>query len=303
MILLYIKKYNQNTDEGSNNLSTTSINNYKISGNNAIRTTETPNNNDVIYDNLAAPTRKEKFRTNTASFKLGSTETELNKRKNSSPIICELDTPVSTKTVSSKPSRVDFDVVIDKSSKQESPRSSKIKNCPVIEVKQTVKHSDEQVNTRKEIQTAQTENINNADNNTVQENNEEWRKGTTLILEDSTISGLIEKKMSRNRKIKVRYFPGAKIKDMYHYAIPLLEKKPENIILHLGTNDAPYKSEIDILKDLIELKGFILEKLLSCKKITLSLPTVRTDRENARKNNENLTNRLKNTRYTLYNAR
>ena len=29
------------------------------------------------------------------------------------------------------------------------------------------------------------------------------------------------------------------IKDMYHYAIPLLEKKPENIILHLGTNDAP----------------------------------------------------------------
>ena len=73
-------------------------------------------------------------------------------------------------------------------------------------------------------------NISNADNNTVQENNEEWRKGTTLILEDSTISGLIEKKMSRNRKIKVRYFPGAKIKDMYHYAIPLLKKKPENII-------------------------------------------------------------------------
>ena len=84
--------YNQNTDEGSNNLSTTSINNYKISGNNAIRTTETPNNNDVIviYDNLAAPTRKEKFRTNTASFKLVSAETELNTRKNSSPIICEL---------------------------------------------------------------------------------------------------------------------------------------------------------------------------------------------------------------------
>ena len=29
-------------------------------------------------------------------------------------------------------------------------------------------------------------------------------------------------------------------------AIPLLEKKPENIILHLGTNDAPYKSGTDI---------------------------------------------------------
>ena len=53
---------------------------------------------------------------------------------------------------------------------------------------------------------------------------------------------------------------------MYHYAIPLLEKKPENIILHLGTNDAPYKFDTNILKDLIELKNFILEKWPSCKK-------------------------------------
>ena len=62
MILLYIKKnnYNQNTDEGSNNLSTTSIHNCKTSEN-VIRTTETPNNNDVINYNFAAPTWKEKF--------------------------------------------------------------------------------------------------------------------------------------------------------------------------------------------------------------------------------------------------
>ena len=117
-----------------------------------------------------------------------------------------------------------------------------------------------------EFQTALTEDTNNADNNTVHKNNEEWRKGTTLIFGDSTLSGLSEKKMSRNRKIKVRYFPGAEIKDMYHYAIPLLEKKPENIILDLGTNDAHYKSVTNILKDLIELKDFILEKLPSCKK-------------------------------------
>ena len=51
----------------------------------------------------------------------------------------------------------------------------------MIEVGQTVKHPDEQVNTRKEIQTARTESINNTDNNTVQQNNEEWRKGSTLI--------------------------------------------------------------------------------------------------------------------------
>ena len=52
--------------------------------------------------------------------------------------------------------------------------------------------------------------------------------------------------MSRDKKNKVRYFPGAKIKDMYHYAIPLLEKKPENTIFYLGTNDSAYKSDFPI---------------------------------------------------------
>ena len=245
--MLYTKKNNnnQNADEDSCNLSTTSINNCETSENNVIRTTETPDNNAVKNDDLAAPTRKKKFPTNTTPFKHGSTETEFNNKKNSSRIIRKLNTPVSNisnnavEGFSSKPSDVDFDVVIDKPFKQESPRSSKTKNCPVIEVGQTIKHSDEQVNTRKEMKTVPTQNASNADNNTVQQNNKKWRKCTTLILGDSTISGLMEKKMSRNRKIKVRYSPGTQIKNMYYYAIPLLEKKPENIILHLGTNDAP----------------------------------------------------------------
>ena len=55
---------------------------------------------------------------------------------------------------------------------------------------------------------------------------------------DSAISGLIEKKMFRNRKIKVRYFPRPKIEDTHHCATPLLENKTENIILYLGTNNA-----------------------------------------------------------------
>ena len=99
--------YNQNRDEDSNNLSTTSINNYKTSENNIIRTTETPNNK-------TEPRRKDKFQTNTASFKLDSIRAELKKRKNSSPSIPEIDTPVSIKTISGKLSRVYFDIVIDK---------------------------------------------------------------------------------------------------------------------------------------------------------------------------------------------
>ena len=42
-----------------------------------------------------------------------------------------------------------------------------------------------------------------------------------------------------------------------------------------------------------ELKDFILEKLPSCKKMTLSSPTISTYEESAMRNNEVLINRLK----------
>ena len=69
----------------------------------------------------------------------------------------------------------------------------------MIEAGQITKHSDEQVNTRKEIQTAPTENTNNANNSAVQQNNEEWRKGTTIILGDSAISELMEKQENQSQ--------------------------------------------------------------------------------------------------------
>ena len=65
------------------------------------------------------------------------------------------------------------------------------------------------------------------DEEKVATSNEHWKNGTSLIMGisgQSTVSGLMAKKMSRNRKVKIRLFPGAKIKDMFHYAIPLLEK-------------------------------------------------------------------------------
>ena len=67
-----------------------------------------------------------------------------------------------------------------------------------------------------------------------------WKKGMTLIMGDSILSGLREHKMNHRRSLKVRYFPGARIADMKHYSVPLLMKQPERIILHIGTNDAPF---------------------------------------------------------------
>ena len=47
----------------------------------------------------------------------------------------------------------------------------------------------------------------------------------------------IANKTSRDDIILVKPFPGARTKAMKHYVSPNLEKKPDLIILHTGTND------------------------------------------------------------------
>ena len=65
-----------------------------------------------------------------------------------------------------------------------------------------------------------------------------WKKGTTLIVGDSILSGLKESKMSQKRLIKVETFPGAAVQDMKFFVVPHLKKKPDNII-YVGTNNVP----------------------------------------------------------------
>ena len=83
---------------------------------------------------------------------------------------------------------------------------------------------------------------------------EEWKPGTSLIVGNSMIAGLREANLLRIRKVKVPFFLGAKMKDFYYYLFPLLKKKPDNIILHFGTNYAPYKTEDKIYKELKSIK-------------------------------------------------
>ena len=109
---------------------------------------------------------------------------------------------------------------------------------------------------------------------------EEWKPGTSLIVGDSMIAGLREGKLSRNRNVNVRFFPGAKMKEFYYYLAPLLKKKPDNIILHFGTNDAPYKNEDEIYKELKCIKDFIKKRHPSCK-VYISAPILRLDNKNA----------------------
>ena len=86
--------------------------------------------------------------------------------------------------------------------------------------------------------------------------------------------------LSKTHPVKVRFFPGACMKNMYHYIIPILEKKPQHPILHVGTNNAADSSHQQIVNNLLALKQFIKGKLQNCN-VILSMLTKRCDNQKA----------------------
>ena len=90
---------------------------------------------------------------------------------------------------------------------------------------------------------------------------------------DSMLSCIDGTRMSKKFNIKVRLFPGAKTDDMFHYLVPLLEKDPEYVILHVGTNDSVDHLSNDIISKI---------KVPSCK-VIISTPIKRHGNKKASK--------------------
>ncbi|XP_022785905.1 uncharacterized protein LOC111326225 [Stylophora pistillata] len=62
------------------------------------------------------------------------------------------------------------------------------------------------------------------------------RQKKVIIAGDSVLKHLQGHKMSRNSRVKVSSFPGCTMEDMQDFVKPVLRKKPDEIILHVGTN-------------------------------------------------------------------
>ena len=66
-------------------------------------------------------------------------------------------------------------------------------------------------------------------------------KPSIFIAGDSMIRDLKGCLMSRDKAVKVHSFPGAQLgascDDMENFLIPFINRKPDQILLHVGTND------------------------------------------------------------------
>ena len=118
---------------------------------------------------------------------------------------------------------------------------------------------------QKAINTA-TQNTKNSNNKTESDMPDKRKLPVTDILGDSMVKDIKGWKLSRStRKVVVKHFSGAKTKEMKSYVIPTVEQKPDNIILHTGTNDL---KNIDTPE---EITMGILNLAMTCKTDTNSV--------------------------------
>ena len=78
---------------------------------------------------------------------------------------------------------------------------------------------------------------------------------------------------------------------MYEKLNTLLINEPTNIILHIGTNGAPYKSSNIILKDILQLKAHVNPRLPKAH-VFISCPVLRFDNAKAGLTLQSLRNKL-----------
>ena len=103
------------------------------------------------------------------------------------------------------------------------------------------------------------------------------KQKSVLIVGDSMLNGIEENRICNEKfDVSIKYFSGAKICDIVKRTDEIVEKKPDCVILHVGTNNAPDIASNEILDELLSLKHR-LEKESSSTKVIISAPTTRTD--------------------------
>ena len=83
-----------------------------------------------------------------------------------------------------------------------------------------------------------------------------------------------KKKSQKNDNFNFFYISVARINDINHHLMAIISKRPDYLILHVGTNGAITNTSKKIIDDLLILKCNILKRLPNCK-VIVPKPTVR----------------------------
>ena len=104
------------------------------------------------------------------------------------------------------------------------------------------------------------------------------KKHVLVIAGDSLIKNVQGWRVSKATKVKtvVKAFPGASVEDMFDYTNPTVKHRPEEIILHVGTNDLKNSDSRKVAERIVDLGNFI-EAESSNTKVTISNLLPRTD--------------------------
>ena len=78
----------------------------------------------------------------------------------------------------------------------------------------------------------------NLDESGERKNEDKHEKKRVIIVGDSILNGISEKGLTKkNHIVKVRPHPGATTEDLVDHIKPVARRKPNMVILHIGTND------------------------------------------------------------------
>ena len=91
-------------------------------------------------------------------------------------------------------------------------------------------------------------------------------KPLVIVAGDSMLRDINGWMMSRSNKVKVHSFSGANTSDMTHFLQPLMKKKPDHVLIHIGTNNLcdNLLSPDDIAHNVVNLVKSVTSEGIKC---------------------------------------
>ena len=102
------------------------------------------------------------------------------------------------------------------------------------------------------------------------------KKRNVCIIGDSIINGINPNGFKKNMNVKVKPYGGATSEDLIDFIKPTIRKKPDDVIIHIGTNDLTNNS--DTIKNLEQVIQYISHESPDTN-TTLSSITTRDDKK------------------------